>query len=108
MIVNLLENKLAMWFVCEAIGSQHELIDQFDKNENCEHDIRFSVDGVELNFEKVINAIKANYDRAVYAKAREIYLSRLEERTIDIECELNEILDRLRIIRETKFPELNS
>ncbi|MEG0898392.1 MAG: hypothetical protein RSF40_01600 [Oscillospiraceae bacterium] len=107
MKVNLLEDKLAVWIVCEAIKGEHHIIDKFD-NTNCgDHEILFSVDGVELNFINVINRIDEIFDQSVNKRAGKMYLERYDRRSDEITNELDNIAERLREIRSTRFPEID-
>lgn len=107
MKINLREDRLAMWIVCEAINGEYSLIDKFDHTNMGEHDIVLTVDGVELNFLNVINRIDAIYDKAVEKAAGRMYVEKFDSRSDEITDELDKILERLRYIRNTKFPEID-
>ena len=74
MIVDLDKNGKAMWVVCEAVGSQHELINKMEKIEGngILQEIKFIVGGVELNFLNVIEAIDKNMSYMVEKEAKRL------------------------------------
>lgn len=107
MKINIIQNNLAMWFICEAIRDNIELINDFDNTQNGEHDIRFIVDGVELNFLNVIDSIGNSFESAVKKKAYKMYLEEFDRRSDEISSELEKIADRLKEIRRKKFPDID-
>lgn len=107
MKVNLSNDSLANWIVCTAIKDNLDLINQMDFSQNGMHEIKFTVDGVELNFINVINRIDAIYDKAVEKAAGKMYLEKFDDRSDEITKELGQIADRLKEIRITKFPEID-
>lgn len=107
MKINLNKNTLARRFVLDAIGEQFYLMDKFDHNREGEHDIVLTVDGVELNFLNIINKIDKIYDEAVTQAAGKMYVEQIDSRSDEIAEELDEILERLKYIRNNKFPEIN-
>ena len=107
MKVNIMENRMAMRIICEAVRDNYKLIDQMDHSQNGVHEIKFTVDGVELNFVNFINSIDELWDEAVKKQAGKMYLEKCDSRIEEIECELAEIAERLKEIRRMKFPEIN-
>lgn len=99
MIVDLEKNKLAMWMVCEAVASQHELIDKMDnigtEGNEILKDIKFIVGGVELNFLNVIEAIDKNVTAMVNKEARELVEKKFDN--------LIEAIEEAKTIFEEKF-----
>ena len=107
MKINLKENNLAIWIICESIGKEYDLINKFNNSNGLEHDIVLTVDGVELNFLNFINSINKNYNEVVKKAARKMYTEQIDSRSDEIANELDEILIRLKYIRDTKFPEID-
>lgn len=99
MIVNLKENKLAMWAVCEAVGSQHELIDKMDKieGEGILRDIKFIVGGVELNFLNIIDAIDNNVMFMINKRATELIEEKFDGLINTLEDAKNNLIDKIDI-----------
>lgn len=96
-----IKDDIVMWAVCSAIGSQHELIDKMNlKNIDGKTiaDIKFNVNGVDLDFRKVMEAIESNVDKMVGDKAKELIEENfedlnktLEEFKTKILCESNKL-----------------
>lgn len=107
MDVKLESRSLAMWVVCEAIKDERHLMDQFDYSRGMVHDIKLTVDGVELNFLNVINRIDEIHGDMVQKAAGRMYLEEYDRRSDEITDELTQIAERLKEIRRTKFPEIN-
>lgn len=101
MIVDLKENKLAMWAVCEAIGSQHELIDKMEsietEGEKILKEIKFIVGGVELNFLNVIKAIDNNVMFMINKKATELIEEKFDGIINTLEDVKSNIIDKIDI-----------
>lgn len=107
MKVNLIEDKLAMWIVCKAIGKECHKTDDFDNTHKGWHDVVLTVDGVELNILNVARGIQQNYNDAVKKAAGKMYTERFDSRADEITDELEKIAERLRYIRNNKFPEID-
>lgn len=107
MMIDLTKDSLAMWVVCHAIKDQYDLIHQMDFSQNGVHEIKFTVDGIELNFINVINRIDEIHDDMVKKAAGKMYLEKYDRRSDEITEELYNIACRLKKIRRTKFPEIN-
>lgn len=107
MDVKLESRSLAMWVVCEAIKDEHHLMDKLDYSRDGVHDIKFTVDGVELNFMNVINRIDEIHADMVKKAAGRMYLEEYDRRSDEITDELSKIAKRLKEIRRTKFPEID-
>jgi len=103
MKIDLSRDRLAMWIVCEAISEETD-IKKFAHSH--EHDIILSVDGVELNFEKVINRIDELLNEKMDERAGKLLLERFEKRADDINDELERIRTCLKELRFTKFPDI--
>jgi hypothetical protein len=67
-------NEQAKWIICTAIGTQHEKIDQMHSAEVGGLDIHLTVNGVELDFERVAQAIDSQFDEAVRKTAERLAL----------------------------------
>lgn len=106
MKVNIMENSMAMRIICEAVHGELKLIDQMDHTQQGVHEIKFTVDGVELNFVNFIDSIEKLWEEAITKAAGKMYLEKCDSRMEEIECELAEIAERLKEIRRMKFPEI--
>lgn len=97
MIVDLDKEKLVMWAVCTAIGSQHELIDKIEKveGEGILRDVKFIVGGVELNFLNVIEDINKNIDRMLNKKAKKLIEQKFDNLIDTIEDTKRKFIDNL-------------
>lgn len=102
MLVDLKENKLAMWAVCEAVASQHELIDKMEniEGEGILKDIKFIVGGVELNFLNVIEAIDKNIDKLINEEAKKLIREKFNDLLDKIEEVENDIVEKFEVYTE--------
>lgn len=107
MKVNIMENSMAMHIICEAVHGELQLIEQMDHTQDGVHEIKFTVDGVELNFVNFINSIEELWDEAITKAAGQMYLEKCDSRMEEIECELQKIAERLKELRVMKFPEID-
>jgi hypothetical protein len=107
MKVNIMENRMAMRIICEAVRDNFKLIDQMNHTQDGVHEIKFTVDGVELNFVNFINSIENLWDEAITKAAGKMYLEKCDNRIEEIECELQKIAERLKALRVMKFPEID-
>lgn len=107
MDVDLSKDSLAMWVVGEAIKDEYRLMDQFDFSRGTVHDIKFTVDGVELNFINVINRIDEIHEDMVTKAAGKMYTEGYDQRADEIKDELDKISRRLKEIRRLRFPEVD-
>ena len=92
MRINIKEDNIGLWVICEAIKDNHHLIDQMEWNEDKTIDVHFTVGGVELDFNNVANRIKEIFDTAVADKAKEL----LAEKYDGLFDEIDDIKERLR------------
>ena len=106
MKVNIMENSMAMRIICESVKGELNLIDQMDHTQQGVHEIKFTVDGVELNFVNFIDSIEKLWDEAVMRCAGKMLLEKSDSRIEEIETELYEIAERLKELRSMKFPEI--
>lgn len=92
--------------VCTAIAKETGLVNQFDFSRGGIHEIKFTVDGVELNFLNVINKIDEIHSDMVKKEAGRMYTEEFDRRADEINEELDRISHRLKEIRDEKFPEI--
>ena len=92
MKVNLWEDDIAMWAVCEATGNQYDLVDKMKVDENGLRDVVFSVGGIELDFLKVIHRMQDIFKDSVNKKAQEL-LSRKYQTLIDEVIDIQERIE---------------
>lgn len=107
MKVNFKNNSLAMHIVCMAVGENIRLLDKMDYTKDGEHDVVFTVDGVELDFTNVIKDIDDMFEQAVKEKAGEMYLEKFDNNSEKIANELRLIGERLKEIRYDVFPDVD-
>ena len=87
---------MEMWLVCVALGKNHKLIDEMQKNEDGTYPVVFSVGGIELDFGLVANRIDEQISELVSNKAQAL----LNERYDDLVGEIYEIQERLKEQKE--------
>lgn len=107
MKINFQKNTLAMHIVCMAIGENTKLTEQFNYSNNGDHDIVFTVDGVELDFSNVIKNIDEMFEQAVKEQAGKMYLEKFNDASEKISNELQLIRERMEDIRYDVFPEID-
>lgn len=107
MKINFQKNTLAMHIVCMAIGENSKLTEQLDYSNNGDHDIIFTVDGVELDFSNVIKDIDEMFEQAVKEQAGKMYLEKFNDASEKISNELQLIRERMEDIRYDVFPEID-
>lgn len=89
-----MENKNVMWAVCHAVNgtSETELIQKNSKTDNPKsYDIIFTVNGVELDFQKMINTLVEQYNMQVEKSAKKL----LKDRFSSIIDDLDDIQERV-------------
>jgi hypothetical protein len=74
--IDILNDTLARTIVCTAIGEEFHLIDHMNLGEGRPLEVQFIVNGVELDFGKVIKAIDEDLDRQVEARAGRLLLDK--------------------------------
>jgi len=107
MKIDFSKNSLAMHIVCMAVGENTKLLDKLDYTRNGEHEIIFTVDGVELDFSNVIKDINRMFVEAVKEEAGKMYLEKFDNNSEKIANELRLIGDRLKEIRYDVFPDVD-
>lgn len=107
MKINFQKNTLAMHIVCMAIGENTKLTEQFNYSNNGDHDIVFTVDGVELDFSNVIKSIDDMFEQVVKEQAGKMYLEKFNDTSEKINDELQLIREKLEDIRCCTFPDIN-
>lgn len=75
---------MGLWVICSAIGDDHDKVKQMQKNEDGTYPIKFSVGGVELDFNKVVKRLDEDLDRLVERKAQKLVDLRYEDLIGDI------------------------
>jgi hypothetical protein len=107
MKIDFTKNSLAMHIVCMAVGENSRLLDKFDYTRNGEHEVVFTVDGVELDFTNVIKYIDEMFEQAVKEEAGKMYLEKFDNNSEKIANELMLIGERLKEIRCETFPDVD-
>lgn len=83
---------MEMWLVCVALGKNHRLIDEMQKNEDGTYPVVFSVGGVELDFSLVAKRIDEQISELVTDKAKAL----LDDRYGDLLSEIIDIQERIK------------
>ena len=89
-----IDNKNVMWAVCHAVNSISDTskITKNSKTDNPKsYDIIFTVNGVELNFEKIINTLVEQYSMQVEKTAKKL----LKDRFSSIIDDIDDIQERI-------------
>lgn len=82
---------MGLWVICSAVGDDHDKVKQMQKNEDGTYPIKFSVGGVELDFNKVIKRLDEDLDKLVERKAQKL----IESRYDDLIKDIHDIQERL-------------
>jgi len=89
-----MENKNVMWAVCHAVDGDGQTV-QIMKNSKTDnpksYDIVFTVNGVELDFQKIINSLVEQYNIQVEKSAKKL----LKDRFSSIIDDLDDIQERV-------------
>ena len=89
-----MENKNVMWAVCHAVDGDGQTT-QIMKNSKTDnpksYDIVFTVNGVELDFQKIINTLVEQYNIQVEKSAKKL----LKDRFSSIIDDLDDIQERI-------------
>lgn len=86
--IDVINNKMAMFIVCETIGKDRDKID-FHADENGLYDLKIIFNGTELNAERFIENLSISYQNAVKKQAAEL-----------LKTEYGEILDKVYYIQD--------
>lgn len=89
-----IDNKNVMWAVCHAVdgASETKQIIKNSKTDNPKsYDIIFTVNGVELDFEKIINTLVEQYSMQVEKTAKKL----LKDRFSSIIDDIDDIQERI-------------
>ena len=95
-----IENKKVMWAVCHAVNdiSGTKEIMKHSKTDNPKsYDIVFTVNGVELDFQKVINTLIEQYNMQVEKSAKKLLKDRFSSIIDDID-DIQERIDNQKLI----------
>ena len=90
---------IEMWIIATAIGKQHDLIDQMQKNEDGSYPIHLSVGGIKLDLSLVVKRIEEEIDRLTKDRAQRL----LEEKLFDVCSELEDMQERIRDLKKRYF-----
>ena len=90
------KNDFGSVLISIAIGNNEELIDKIKYNDDGTLTIIFSVGGIELDFNKVVDVIEINLDKFITEKASTLLLNKYD----GLIEEINEIKQRLENQRE--------
>lgn len=94
---------MEMWLVTTAIGKNHKLIDEMQKNEDGSYPVIFSVGGVELDFHRVAERIEQEVDRienSINERAMEKAKELLNEKYDGLIEEIMEIQEKIETQKE--------
>lgn len=86
--IDVINNKMAMFMLCEAIGEDRDIID-FQADENGLYDVKIQFNDQELNVERFIENLQRNYQDAVRKQAADL-----------LSLEYGEVLGKIHEIQE--------
>lgn len=69
--IDVVNNKMAMFMLCEAIGEDRDVVD-FQSDENGLYDVRIIFNGTELNVERFLENLYRSYQDAVKKQAADL------------------------------------
>ena len=75
--IKLSHSPMAMYMICEAIGSDRDI--NLKPDENGMHDISLTVNGQEINFERFISNLQKSYNDSVKSCASNIISSKYDQ-----------------------------
>lgn len=94
--INPNKNNMVHWAFCEAIGEQHEQGAEIIKNAKQDEngfifDIELKINGVEFNFENIVNSLIENESITIEKEIKE----RLKDKFYDIINKANECIENI-------------
>lgn len=107
MKISFKDNPTSMHLVSLALGQNPELATKFELNDNWEHDIVFTIDGMELDFNALVKDLTDAFYYSVKEEAGKLYLEKFAESSRVITDELQNIGNKLKDIRDKTLPEVN-
>ena len=94
MKIDITRNREVLWVVCEAM-EHDDVIDVIHQNSETDnpksYDVIFTVNGVELDFQRIINRLMNCYQKEVEAKAQQLLIDKYE----DLISEIDDIKERI-------------
>lgn len=88
--VDVRQNNMAMFMLCEAIGGERERFKDLHADENGMYDVTITLNGIEADTERFIENLHRSYREAVQKQARDL-----------LDLEYGNILDSIYNIQET-------
>lgn len=98
--IDIINNKMALFMLCEAIGDDRDGID-FQADENGLYDVKIMLNGKELNVERFIENLQISYQNAVKKQATDL-LSAEYDKILGKVYEIQEALEHHNKIFEHK------
>ena len=89
--IDVINNKMAMFMVCEAIGQDRDVID-IQADENGLYDVKILFNDQEINVERFIENLQRNYQEAVKKQAADL-LSAEYDKILGKIYEIQEVLE---------------
>lgn len=86
---------MEMWMICTAIGEEHDLIHEMQKNEDGSYPVSFVVGGIELDFSKVAKRVDEHIRELVSERAQSLLSEKYENL-------IGELMDTQKRIRDQK------
>lgn len=99
--IDVVNNNIAMFIVCEAIGSEREEFADLKADENGLYDMVITLNGIELNVERFLESLNRSYQEAVNQHAADI-LSLEYDKMLSSIHEIQELLENHNKIFEEK------
>jgi hypothetical protein len=91
--INVCENTMAMFMLCEAIGSERDEWEGLEPDENGCYNINIQLNGKEINVERFLENLQKSYQEAVKKQASDLLSSEYDE-IINKVHEIQESLER--------------
>lgn len=85
MKIDAAKDRMGLWVICEAIGSDRDVFDVMKIDEEGMIDVQLIVGGVELDFLNVAKRINEIFDDAVTKKAQELLCDKYDSLINDLE-----------------------
>lgn len=82
--INVINNNMAMFMLCEAIGGETEKWEDLHPDENGMYDLNILLNGREINVERFIENLHKSYHEAVKKQAADLLSSEYDKMLLEI------------------------
>lgn len=90
--INVINNDIALFMVCEAIGEERKEFMDLTPDEDGLYDVVITLNGKEINVERFLKSLQISYNNAVRKHAADLLKSKYDEILSDIH-EIQETLE---------------